>query len=375
MNFNRVLIWSLFICNISYGQITVDKNFNLELAEKDSLKSMKLERSLNAFLTEAQNGRFSDKYVDSVHKKKYEFFFNKLLGFGKNSSNRIFNNPIVIKSYSIKDEGKIYFITFSLSGSQNGKPFIHRIVETKAVPYKDHYRFYSPFEERTANFKSKKYNSVTYYYSDTLNNKKALEFVKLKDNLSELTNTETLPLDYYKFESIDELLKSYGLIYSANNCNFLCYDLGFTDNEGDIYMTGTDNENYIFGYLGDYLFYNLPNQDEIYWPFANGVSTYFGGYGLSYETVGELKEQFRAEIERNPNIDFLDEFKKGRKSSVNRHFSYYVMSAFICDEVMNKKDFDDVLKLIYSGKDGELFFENLKSILNIDETNFHKTIT
>ena len=70
MNFNRVLIWSLFICNISYGQITVDKNFNLELAEKDSLKSMKLERSLNAFLTEAQNGRFSDKYVDSVHKKK-----------------------------------------------------------------------------------------------------------------------------------------------------------------------------------------------------------------------------------------------------------------------------------------------------------------
>ena len=101
MNIIRKLIWSIFICNVSYGQITVDKNFNLELAEKDSIKSMKLERSLNAFLTEAQNGSFSNKYVDSIHKKKYEFFFNKLLGFGKNSSNRIFNNPIVIKSYSM----------------------------------------------------------------------------------------------------------------------------------------------------------------------------------------------------------------------------------------------------------------------------------
>ena len=58
MNIIRILIWSVFICNISYGQITVDKNFNLELAEKDSIKSLKLERSLNAFLTEAQNGSF-----------------------------------------------------------------------------------------------------------------------------------------------------------------------------------------------------------------------------------------------------------------------------------------------------------------------------
>lgn len=50
------------------------------------------------------------------------------------------------------------------------------------------------------------------------------------------------------------------------------------------------------------------------------------------------------------------------------------MSAFICEEVMNKKDFDDVLKLIYSGKDGALFFENLKNILDVDATNFQQTI-
>jgi hypothetical protein len=374
MNIVRILIWSAFICNVSYGQITIDKNFNLELAEKDSIKSLRLEKSLNAFLTEAQSGSFSNEYVDSIHRKKYEFYFNKLLGFGKNSPDRIFNNPIVIKSYSVKDEGEIYFMTLSLSGSQNGKPFIYRIVEIKAVPYKDHYRFYSPFEERTANFKSEKYSNVTFFYSGTLNNHKAVEFSKLKDELSTLTNTETSLLDYYKFGSIDELLKSYGLIYSANNCNFLCYDLGFTDNEGKIYMTGTDNENYIFGYLGDYLYYNLPNPDEIYWPFANGVSTYYGGYGLSYETVDELKEQFRTEIEKKPSIDFLEEFKKGRKSSVNRHFSYYVMSAFICEEVMNKKGFDGVLKLIYSEKDGALFFENLKNVIDVDENNFHQTI-
>lgn len=374
MNIIRILIGWVLICNVSYGQITVDRNFNLELAENDTIKSLKLERSLNAFLTEAQNGQFSNEYVDSVHEKKYEFFFNKLLGFGKNSPNRKFNNPIVIKSYSIKDEGEVFFITFSLSGSQNGQPFIYRIIETKAIPYKDHYRFYSPFEERTANFKSDKQGSVTYYYSGSINNQKAAKFAKFKDKLAELTNTKALPLDYYKFESLDELLKAYGIIYSASNCNFLCHDLGFTDNEGEIYMTGTGNENYVFGYLGDYLYYNLPNQDQIYWPFANGVSTYYGGYGLSYETLDELKEQFRAEMKRNPNINFLEEFKKGRKSSVNNHFSYFVMSAFICEKVMNEKGFDGVLKLIYSGADGALFFKNLKQVLDVDEHIFHQTL-
>jgi hypothetical protein len=374
MNINRILIWSIFICNVSYGQITVNRNFNLELAEKDSIKSIKLERSLNAFLTEAQNGSYSNEYVDSIHQKKYSFFFNKLLGFGKNSPNRIFNNPIIIKSYSKSEEGEIYFISFSLSGIQNEKPFIYRIVEVKAVPYKDHYRFYSPFEERTANFKSEKIGDVNYHYSSSLNSDKAIEFAKFKNKLSKLTRTESIPIDYYKFRSLDELLKCYGLIYSASNCNFLCYDLGFSDNEGKVFLTGTDNENYLSEYVEDYIYYNLPNNENIYWPFIIGVSSYYGGYGLTNTSIAELKQDFLDELEKNPDFDFLIEFKKGRKSSVNNHFSHYVISAILCEEVLNKKSFNEVLELIYSGNDGVLFFENLKDALNVDEDNFNQTI-
>jgi len=370
MNINRILILSIFICNISYGQITVNRNFNLELTEKDSLKSIKLEKSLNGFLTEAINRTYSNKYVDSIHLKKYEFFFNKLSGIGKNSND--FHNPSILKSYS--PDGEIYMLTVAFFGIKNDNPFIYQITELMAKPYKDHYRFYCPFKENTVNFKTKTFKNVTYYYSGSINEEKANDFAEFKDELSELSETRKSNLDYYCFQNLDELLKSYGFLYSARQCNFLCYDLGFTDNEGQIYMTGTNNENYIFGYLGDYLYYNLPNKENMYWAFVQGVSTYYGGYGLSYDTMGELKQQFRNELHKNPSLDFLEEFKKGRKSSVNRHFSFYVMSAFLCEEVVNKKGFKDVLKLVYSGDKGELFFENLKTILNVDETNFHKTI-
>ena len=112
----------------------------------------------------------------------------------------------------------------------------------------------------------------------------------------------------------------------------------------------------------------------MYWPFVQGLSTYYGGYGLSYEGLDELKRQFREELDRNPDIDFLKEFKKGRKSSINRHFSYYVMSAFLCEKVLNEKDFKNVIKLVYSGKDGQKFFDNLNEVLGIDESNFHQNI-
>lgn len=371
MNVKIVFFLSLFVYNLSYSQMSVNRNFNLELAEKDSITSEKLEKSLIAFLAEAQNGTYSNEYVDSLHQKEYEFFFRKLAGIGKNSSST-FHDPIILKSYTADQH--TYQITVAFTGVKEDLPFIYQVTEFKVVPYKNHYRFYCPFKERTANFKTKTIKNVTYYYSGNINEDKAIEFANFKDELCELVQEPKSSLDYYCFENLDELLKSYGFLYSARQCNFLCYDLGFTDSEGKIYVTGTNNENYRFGYIGDYLYYNLPNNENMYWPFVQGISTYYGGYGLSYDSMEELKQQFKEELKRNPTIDFLEEFKKGRKSSIKRHFSYYVMSAFLCEEIMKKKGFEEVLKLVYSGEKGDQFFENLEQVLDIDKNNFHETI-
>lgn len=371
MNLKITILLSLFVCNFSWSQISVNRNFNLELAEKDSVKSKKLETSLLAFLTEAQNANYTNEYVDSTHLKEFEFFFNKLSGIGKNN-NPIFHDPIILKSYT--PDQHTYQMTVAFTGVKDDKPFVFQVTELIAVPYKNHYRFYCPFKERTAKFKTKKIKNVTFHFSGRIDENNAIDFANFKDELSELTHTSKSSLDYYCFENLDELLKSYGFLYSARQCNFLCYDLGFTDSEGKIYVTGTNNENYQFGYIGDYLYYNLPNKENMYWPFVQGVSTYYGGYGLSYENLEELKQQFKDELLKKPNMDFLVEFNKGRKSSINRHFSYYVMSAFLCEEIMEKKGFDGVLKLVYSGEQGELFFENLQEILGVSENNFHQTI-
>jgi hypothetical protein len=370
MKYTLLLFFGILIYQPAIGQVTVKMNRNLELAEKDSLTSLKIEKALNGFLTEAQEKNYSGKYVDSTHLLKYEFFFNKLAGIGKNSEE--FHKPLVLKSYPV--ENGSYRLTIGFTGESNGQPFIYQMTELKAVPCNDHYRFYCPFEENTRHFKSKTFENVTYHFSNTINEETAKKFVDFTKELAKLTKVPIPQLDYYSFNSLDELLKSYGFLYSARQCNFLCYDLGFTDNEGNTYITGTGNENYVFGFIGDYLYYNLPNNDEIYWPFVQGVSAYYGGYGLSYNDMSMMKSQFRQELKTNPNINFLEEFKKGRKSTVNRHFSYYMMSAFLFEKALNEKGFDEALKLVYSENDGSHFFENLNKVLGVNEKNFHKTI-
>lgn len=175
----------MFICNITYSQVAVNKNFNLELVEKDSIKSSVIERSLNGFLTEALNQDYSNEYVDTLHLKKYEFFFAKLSGIGNNSESIKFNPPNIVKSYS--SDGEEYRLTVAFTGLKKKIPFVYQLTELIAVPYLDHYRFYCPFEENTKDFNKKKIKTVTYFFSRDLNELKANEFADFKDELSELT--------------------------------------------------------------------------------------------------------------------------------------------------------------------------------------------
>lgn len=358
-------------CLTANSQVTVTRNFDLELVEKDSLASAKIEIALNGFLSQARDMAYTEEYVDSAHLAEFNFFFYKLGRIGQQNP-AIFHAPSVLKSFS--KDGETYWLTVAFTGIQDDKPFVYQITELKAVPHDGGYRFYSPFEDRAKALQTRTFNTVTYHYSNQFDENKAMAFSAFKDELTAKTKTQPQHLDYYCFESLDELLKTYGFLYSARQCNFLYYDLGFTDNEGKAFITGTQNENYLSEYVEDFIFYSLPNKNDIYWPFLTGMSMHYGGYGLSLVPVSELKKELSEAHAENADFNFLEEFKKGRRSSVNRHFCHYAISAILCEEIMETKGFDAVLSLVYSGSGGEDFYTNLHKLVDVDETNFHDYI-
>lgn len=352
------------------AQEPVRLNLNAILSEDDETAAA-LDRSLGGFLAEAQAGVFSEKLVDPGDLERFEFFFQGLgrLGLSGEADN---DPPTVLKSYTT--DGSVYRITIAFGGRRAGLPFLYKIVELKATPHGKGYRFSSPFEERTAGFQSTEIGSVTFHHSRPLDLREAAAFCEFREEFGRLTGTETGPLDYYCFQSLDELLTSYGYVFDANKCNFLHHDLGFMDDGGRRYVTGTGRANYSFEYVGEQLQRQHPRSADLFGTFVTGLSAYYGGYATSGDDLSTLKRQFRERLVEQPDIDFLAEFRKGRKSSIQRHFCHYVISALLCEEAIEQHGFETAMRLTFSGKDGQQFFHILEADMGITEANFHSTV-
>jgi len=347
-----------------------DRNLGTELAP-DSTTAAVLSTSLDGFLSEVVAGEFSETYVEPNHLAKYEFFFDNIPDGTSRREDTQFGLPSVLKSYSFDDES--YYMTLSFSGTRGGDPFLYKVIELKAVPFHDHYRFYCRFEELTAKLETKLIGDVTYHYDGELDLEKARDFVEFKENFTALTKTTSLELDYYNFGSLDEMLKSYGILFDANKCNFLCNDLGITEDEGRLFVTGMNREDYSREFLQGHLYYRLPDSDNMYRAFREGMAIYYGG-SWGGVTLDEMKDRFREELQARPETDFLKMFRAGRKSSVRPHFSFYFMCGLFFEEILRTGEFDQALQMLYSGRGGETFFTNLEETLQVDESNFHETV-
>ncbi len=333
---------------------------------EDEVLADGLQESLSDFLEPLRRGKVSEERTDLAERERYSFFYKSLLRGAKGAE------PVVLKSYPLEEDAHLITLAF-FTGAPDALA-ISRIVEVEAIPEDDGFRFCCPYERRTANFARHELGSVVFRSSGPIDKDRAAEFVRFKEKLEELQGREPRPLHYDCFQSLDELLKAHGLVHDASKCNFLLHDLGFLWDDGRRFATGTGDERYIFGYASGVLAHEAADRDEIFWPYLNGVAAYYGGYAISGDSMEVLKRQFREELEARPTIDFYDEFMKGRGASVHRHFSCYVMSAFLCEEIVAQHDEKTALGLVESGADGEGFFDQLDSLLGVNEGNFHSTI-
>ena len=337
----------------------------VELSE-DEATAERLEVALRGFLADLANGAGSDRWVAAAERERNAFYYASLERGATGTT------PLVLKSYPLDDA--TYAITIAFLPDESPPTLIPRIVELEAVPHEATYGFRSPFETRAAQLTSQTLGSVTFHCSGPFDRERAEEFVRFKTDFDVATEASAEPLDYYCFHSLDALLKTYGLVHDSSKCNFLCHDLGFLANDGRRYVTGTGDERYLFGYVREILEHRATDPEAVYGPYANGVAAFYGGYSLSGDSMETLARQLRDELAQNPSFDFLAEFKKGRKSSVQRHFTYYVLCAFVFGEIQRRHGVEAGLEVLESGADGSRFFAHVEERLGVDESGFHELI-
>ena len=192
--------------------------------------------------------------------------------------------------------------------------------------------------------------------------------------MARVTGREPAPVEYFAFGSLDELLKSYGLIFDEDRCNFLGHDLGLFDDGGARYVTGMGDESYLYGYLNCFLRGSHHDPEDRFSTMSSGFRTLYGGYWLIGTPMDQLERELLATLQESPGADLVDTFMKGRNGQTIGHAPSLVMAALIARETLRHRDFEDLLRLVHSGSKGESFFQELESILGVDEASFSAAI-
>lgn len=339
------------------------------LLSEDPDRAEALENSVAAFLTQATTGDFTEDVVDPKELDRHGIFFRRVGGFGKTEGIGL---PSILKAYTLN--GEDYFVTIAFMGEVEGTAFLDMIVELKATPHGHGYRFHCPFEERTKDLRETTIDDVCFRYSGGFNEDRARQFLATRSELAKLSGLRPAALEYFAFQSLDEMLKSYGLVFDEARCNFLGHDLGRFDHGRERYVTGMGDECYLYGYVGCFL--RSPDHDasEAYHTMSVGFKTLFGGYWLIGTPMEALREELRETVKQDPEIDLLTLFKKGRNGQTLGHAPSLVMAALICEQALEKSGFDGLLRLVHSGSSGERFFDELEALLSIDEAGFRDAI-
>lgn len=340
-------------------------------SESESIAAT-LGESLSGLIGAIQSGEITDQHIADEDRERYSFFMGALRRL-KSNQDRPMATPLVLRSFS-PDGDESFLVSVAFMSPRESGDQIEKIIEFHAYPHGEGYRFKSPFEYRTRHLRTLDVHEVRYHFAGELDAGGAEAFVAFKREFERRLGESPTALEYYCFETLDEILRAYGIEYDCTRCNWLKEDLGFMDDGGRVFLTGSGNERFVFDYLVDYMSEFRDGAGDLYPPFVYGMGAYYGGYGLSGDDLDTLKAQFRGELEKRPDMDFLKEYRKERKSSIHRHFTYFVIGAFLCEEVLEHHGFEGMMRLAHSGRSGEGFFEELDSLLGIDESNFHDTI-
>ncbi|MEM9378943.1 MAG: hypothetical protein AAGB93_03260 [Planctomycetota bacterium] len=349
----------------------VPRNLDAAFSEDPSLDAS-LEGALLAFLGDLRSERSGGAAFVEGDPERHGFFHDALRRLVRAEGGA---EPTLLKSFPLEGGGAL--LTLAFAGVRDGRPVIEAIVELEARPSDEGLRFGSPFERHTRDMRRTTIGEVTFVHRGPLGSDgesaEARGFAAFRTAFCRDAGLEAGPLTYYRFHTLDALLKAYGLLFDARRCNFLRCDLGFLDDGGRRFLTGTGDPARRFEYVREVL-RRAPGAEDLYSPAAVGLATCFGGYGLSGDDLDELRAQFRAWLAAEPDVDFLAEYRKGRASSVHRHFSHFVMCAFLCDRVLEEHGLGAALSLVRSGAKGEKFWARLDELLGVDEANFHATI-
>jgi hypothetical protein len=372
----RLLTLSFLVLTYSLidAQSRISRPNYLRAEIQDSVR-MKILDSLDSLFAGIDNGKLNIGLVDKENFDFNKSCFESFKGLENLDTIKNFYKRQIINLYPLTESE--YLLSIAYVSNKRQEPIIGSIHNIIARNNYNNIVFSNPIKYLTKTWKILTIGDIAYYYRDTINLKRAIEF-----NIKNRTMADKLGLIPMKFN-----------LYMCHNFQEIFHLIGC---EYDLQNNGTSNSGYIVD--PNTLFSIMNNEDfshDVFHIYASKIRkqkrnkaaeegiAYSWGNAYYADNNGEIasqKELVSALIKylnENPNtnlIKLFDDKPKIFNYGSDRISVKWVISGIICDEVERKTGVEGIKQLINCGQGDENFFNCIDKLIQINRDNFNKEL-
>jgi hypothetical protein len=364
------ILLAMSLCVNAQTQFKIAESFYSGVP--DSLTNQII-HSLDDLLISIDNGKLDTTLVDNENADLNRNFFTYLKGVeGKDTIQKYFQAQL-INLYPV--ENKHYMLTLSYMKNDE----IGRIFTFLAKVDNGRILFSNPLKYNTKHWKQTTIGTITYFFPDTIDTKRAEIFHQKNVLMAQKLNVPVRDWDIYMCANYQEAIQIQGCQYESTRN-------GIT-NSGDIIDPKT-----LFSVMNDEDFSH--DVLHIYASQIRGKErNAVGECGLAYywgnayhpgvvgkapnlkELVSVLQQYLQSHkdvklldlLDKSPNV--LAEYGYPWPINVNR-----IITGVICEEIEKQKGIDGIIELLKCGRGNEAFFKSIDKLIGINRDNFDKKV-
>jgi hypothetical protein len=366
-----VLILSAITLSVnSQSQFKLCKEFYSILP--DSLTNQII-YSLDNLLLSIDNSQLDTTLVDTKNKELNRNFFTYLKGVdGKDTIPKYFQAQL-INLYPIEENQ--YLLTISYQKEEE----IGRIFTFLAKNRGGKIVFANPLEYNTKFWKTTTIGTITYYYPDTIDTKRAETFNQKNILMAQKLNLPVRNWDLYMCRNYQEAILIQGCSYEFTRNGAV--------NHGDIIDPQTlfscmNDEDFSHDVLHIYASQVRGKERN-----ANGECGLAYYWGNAYHTgiagkspeLNELVPVLRRYLESHKDVSLLELLEKSPNILAEYGYPWpihvnRIISGVICREIEKQKGTEGIIELLKCGRGNDNLFKATEKLIGINRENFDKEV-
>ncbi|WP_323786831.1 hypothetical protein [Psychroserpens sp.] len=365
------LLLFLAVCSLSSQTPILNISAEIKLP-KDSLDSQHLISSLNKFLVAAQADAKINDWVYQPEFLQTTLLLDEIEGIEKKEDS-LFYTPTLLDVSSIENEQ--YLIQIAYISTINETPSLRANIELIAHKVKDKFLFSSPLVRNTKHWKSTSVENYRYYYRDTMDLQKAIEYQRLTAFHDKKLKIEPKNTTVYLFD--DDLIAqhyfglNYKLDYNGRGSSIV-WSVQL-DNQ-DIYVI---NNSRLIEFDPHDLWHNrlsqVTSRRKVNHAVDEGIATLYGGsWGVNWE---DMFTEFQNQIQFDKHTNWLElrEQKSYFETPGHKNPTEFMITALFVKKIEKELGFSAVWELL-NAKEEDAYFKTLEKLTGITKKNYNKEV-